>query len=163
MATVKGQSAGRVETPVTDQPATPSETTAPGGDGSAADLALGTLGQLLGLTVAQPAVGTRVVAVDGELDALTAPVLEACVREQLAAAPAHLILDLQPVSFLGSSGLSCLLHARELAEQTTGTQLHLAGLVTRVVARPLQVTGLAERFDTYPTLAEALAALTRGG
>ncbi|MGH3548828.1 MAG: anti-sigma factor antagonist [Pseudonocardiaceae bacterium] len=148
------------EAPVADLAATPSKTTAPDGDGLAGDLALSTPGQL-GLTVQLPTVGTRVVAVDGELDALTVPLLEACVREQLAAAPAHLILDLQPVSFLGSSGLNCLLHARELAEQTTGTQLHLAGLVTRVVARPLQVTGLAVRFDTYPTLTEALATLAQ--
>ncbi|MGH3783071.1 MAG: anti-sigma factor antagonist [Pseudonocardiaceae bacterium] len=122
---------------------------------------MSTPGQLLGLTVQQPTVGVCVVAVDGELDALTTPLLEACLREQLAASPAHLILDLQPVSFLGSNGLNCLLQAREAAELTTGTQLHLAGLVTRVVARPLQVTGLLEQFDTHPTLAEALAALAQ--
>ncbi len=125
MATVKDQSTDREDTPVTDHPTTPSETTAPAGDEWVDNLALSAPDQLL------------------------------------AAAPAHLILDLQPVSFLGSSGLSCLLHARELSEQTTGTQLHLAGLVARVVARPLQVTGLAARFDTYPTLTEALAALAR--
>jgi hypothetical protein len=38
-------------------------------------------------------------------------------------------------------------------------QLHIAGMVTRAVVRPLEVTGLLERFDTYPTLADALNAL----
>jgi anti-anti-sigma regulatory factor len=42
---------------------------------------------------------------------LTAPQLDTYVREQLAAAPAHLILNLQPVRFLGSSGLHCLVKA----------------------------------------------------
>ena len=42
----------------------------------------------------------------------------------------------------------------------TGTQLHLAGLVTRVVARALQVTDLLECFDTYLTLTDALPVLT---
>lgn len=95
------------------------------------------------------------------MDTLTAPLLDACLREQLAGVPAHLIVDLQPVRFLGSAGLSCLLRARELAQQTTEVHLHLAGLVTRVVARPLDVTGLLERFDnTYPSVTDALTALT---
>lgn len=63
--------------------------------------------------------------------------------KQIAACPAHLIVDLQMVRFLGSSGLNCLLDARELVQQVPRTQLHIAGLVTRAVARPLQTTGLA--------------------
>ena len=118
----------------------------------------GTRDDLLRLTVQHPAVGVCVVTVDGELDTLSVPLLDACVNEQVAAAPAHLILDLQPVSFLASTGLTSLLRARELAE-TTGTQLHLAGLVTRVVARALHVTELLECFDTYPTVTDALAVL----
>jgi len=105
-----------------------------------------------------PGVGICVVVVEGELDVLTAPLLEQRVREQLVAAPAHLILDLEPVSFLGSSGLSGLLVARELA-LTSGVQLHLAGLITRVVARSVEVTGLLGAFSTYPTLLQAVIEL----
>jgi anti-sigma B factor antagonist len=100
-----------------------------------------------------------VVAVAGELDLLTASLLEACLRKQLAAVPTHLILDLEAVRFLGASGLSCLLRAYELAQQTPGTQLHLAGMVTRVVARSLEVTGLLAQFDSYPCVTDALAVL----
>jgi anti-sigma B factor antagonist len=114
---------------------------------------------LLGLTVQHPAVGVCAVTVDGELDMVTAPLLEACLREQLATDPTHLIVDLQPVGFMASNGLNCLIRIHELA-QITGAQLHLAGLVTRAVARPLQVTQLLEVFNTYPTLAHALSALT---
>lgn len=96
------------------------------------------------------------VAVDGELDMLTAPLLDTCIRDQLAAVPTHLILDLQSVRFLGSNGLTCLLQARELTQRTTGTRLHLAGLANRLVARPLEVTNLLDLFETYPTLADAL-------
>ncbi len=53
--------------------------------------------------------------------------------------------------FLGAHGLTYLLGGRELAQRTTGTQLHLAGLVAYLVARSLHVTELLERFDTYPT------------
>lgn len=128
-------------------------------DGLTDERALSTPEQVLGLTVQHPTVGVCVVAMDGELDMLTAPLLDACLRQQFAAAPAHLILDLEALRFLGSNGLTCLLQARELADQTTGTQLHLAGLATRVVARALQITRLQDRFDTYPTLTHALAAL----
>lgn len=120
-----------------------------------------TADQLLSLAVRRPTTGVCVVTVAGELDAFTAPLLATRLRELLTAAPTHLILilDLQPVRFLGCAGLVCLLEAREHALQTTGSQLHLAGLVTRAVARLLQVTELLELFDTYPTLTHALTAL----
>lgn len=113
----------------------------------------------LGLAVEHPANGVCVVTVDGELDMLTAPLLEACLREQLCTHPRHLVLDLQPVRFLSSSGLNCLLHTRDSA-QTSATRLHLAGLVTRAVARPLQVSQLLDVFHTYPTVTHALTVIT---
>ena len=116
-----------------------------------------TAAELLKLSVQHyPAVGIRIVVVDGQLDLLTAPLLEQCMHEQLADAPPHLILNLESVCFLGSSGLSCLLRARELAEQTPGSQLHLAGLITRAVAHAVQITGLLDMFSTYPTLVHAV-------
>ncbi len=138
----------------------PTNSAVAAGSGSADGFALRIATQRLGLSVQHPTVGVCVVAVDGELDMLTAPLLDACVREQLTTAPANLILDLEAVRFLGASGLSCLLQARELAQQTTGVQLHLAGVVTRAVARSLEVTGLLEQFDTYSRLTDALTALT---
>jgi anti-sigma B factor antagonist len=150
----------RADPPTVDHPTNPANT-AVAADGESADgLAMGTPAQRLGLTVQHLALGVCVVAVDGELNMLTAPLLEACVCEQFAAVPTHLILDLESVRLVDSSGLDCLLRARELAQQTTRTRLHLAGLVSRVVARSLKVTGLLERFDTYPCLTDALAALT---
>jgi anti-anti-sigma factor len=161
VATAKDPPGERVDPPTADYPADPSDSAAqPSVDESADDLPVCAGTDLLGLVVQQPANGVRVLIVDGELDALTAPLLADCLREQLAAGPAHLILDLQAVHFLGSSGLNCLLDARELVLQTPGLQLHIAGVVTRAVARPLEVTGLLERFDTHPTLKDALTALT---
>lgn len=160
MATAKDPHNGRVDSPTFDHPAKPSDIAIPASTGEASDEPSVCAGNdLLALVVQQPADGVRVLAVDGELDALTAPLLGDCLHDQLAAAPAHLIVDLQAVRFLGSSGLNCLLDARELALQTPGMQLHIAGVVTRAVVRPLEVTGLLERFDTYPTLADALNAL----
>lgn len=159
MMTTKDAPGERADPPAADDHTTDlSDTAASAVDGPADDSALCMPDPLLGLTVQHPADGVCVVAVDGELDMATAPLLEACLREQLAAGPTHLLLDLQPVRFMGSHGLNCLLQTYELA-QTTGAQLHLAGLVTRAVARPLEVTQLLELFNTYPTLTHALAAL----
>lgn len=116
----------------------------------------------LGLMLHHPIARVCVIAVNAELDMLTAPLLGTCVRHLLVTTPAHLILDLQSLRFLGVSGLTHLLYVQELAQQTSGFRLHLTGLVNRAVARPLEVTGLRKIFDTYPTLADALAALTNG-
>jgi anti-sigma B factor antagonist len=105
--------------------------------------------------VAHPGLGVCVVTVNGELDLLTAPLLDACVREQLAACPLHLVLNLQPVRFLSARGLTCLQQAGDLTQQIPGSQLHLTGLVTRVVARPLQITGCwssSTPIPPWPTL-----------
>lgn len=157
MTITTGLSGGRVDPPAADHPVDAAVLV---GGGSVEGPAMGILGQRLGLTVRHPVVGVCVVVVDGEVDMLTAPLLDACVGEQLAAVPRHLILDLEAVRFLGTSGLDCLVQARERAEQATGMHLHLAGLVTRVVARSLEVTGLVELFNTYPCLTDALTELT---
>lgn len=115
-----------------------------------------------GLALDQLTGGVCVVAVTGELDMVTAPALQTCIRQQLTATSTHLIVDLQSVHFLGVSGLNCLLAVQELAQQTPGFQLHLAGLANCAVARPLTLTGVLKLFNNYPTLADALATLTNG-
>lgn len=74
---------------------------------------------LLGLLVQRPAMGVCVLSVTGELDALSAPLLGNCLQT-IATCPAHLIVDLLMVRFLGSSGLNCLLDARELVQRSRG-------------------------------------------
>jgi anti-sigma B factor antagonist len=161
VTTTTDPSSRRADLLAMDHRTNPVDAVVPVGGGSVEGLACHcTSAELLGLRVQHPAVGVCVVAVEGEVDTLTAPLLDACLREQIAGVPTHLIVDLQPVRFLGSAGLNCLLQARELAQQTTRVHLHLAGLVTRVVARALEVTGLRERFDTYPFVTDALTALT---
>lgn len=68
-----GRDAPRADNDHTTDP--PGTTTSPA-DGPADDPALCTSDQLLRLTVQHPAVGVCVVAVDGELDMLTAPLLK---------------------------------------------------------------------------------------
>jgi alcohol dehydrogenase class IV len=83
-------SGGRADPSAADHPSNSADTVVAAGGGSADDFAVRTPTQRLRLTVQHPAVGVRVVAVDGELDLHTAPLLDACVREQLAAVPTNL-------------------------------------------------------------------------
>ncbi|MBB1158258.1 STAS domain-containing protein [Amycolatopsis sp. DR6-1] len=95
-----------------------------------------------------------VLAVYGEVDMVTAPLLTAAVDEALAATPPVLVLDLAAVEFLASAGLTALV---------TMAQHRVPGASLRIVAsgratmRPIQLTGLEQTLPLYPTVEAALA------
>ncbi len=89
--------------------------------------------------------GVTVVAVIGEVDMLTSPLLTSRVDEELAQRPEALVLDLSEVSFLGSSGLAALVQIRDRAGEQ-GVPLRLASN-SQAVIRPLVATGLEAMFD----------------
>lgn len=99
--------------------------------------------------------GAIVLRVDGEIDVLTAPAL----REKIASltgSTAHsvLVLDLSDVTFLASAGLAVLAGASDACE---GRGRFIVVAQTPVVLRPLELTGLTEAFEVFPTVETALA------
>ena len=73
------------------------------------------------LRLARHALGDAVVvAVEGELDLFTAPFLRDEVRDAIKQDGARLVLDLQQLSFMDSSGLSVLIEAWRLATSEGG-------------------------------------------
>lgn len=83
--TIKDAFGKRADPPAAaDHTIDPSGTASTAVDGPAGDPALCTSDQMLRLTVRHPAVGLCVVVVAGELDMAIAPLLETCLREQLA-------------------------------------------------------------------------------
>lgn len=112
------------------------------------------------LSVAYPAEGICVIKVHCELDMVTAPSLTQLLAQELAADQRAVVVDLSGCGFLGSSGLASLVEARERAT-VRGITLALAGL-TPITARALEATALKPLFDTYPTVDDAVAALSRG-
>lgn len=109
---------------------------------------------LLDVRVCHAAEDVRVVVVAGEVDLMTAPLLDTVVADQCASLPALLILDLRAVTFLGSSGLGSLLVAREAAA-TIGAHLRLVCAGPSVL-RPIDLTGLTELFEVYTDLDAAV-------
>ena len=110
------------------------------------------------LTTSSPADGQIVIEVGGEVDMLTSPQLRAVVLEQFepSAGTELVVLGMDKVTFLGTSGLAVLIEVREAAH-AAGVELRLACTARRVL-RPLTIAGLVPLFDIHPTLDEALAA-----
>ncbi|GEL18704.1 STAS domain-containing protein [Pseudonocardia asaccharolytica] len=110
------------------------------------------------LTVAEtaPAPGTAVITVGGELDMLTSPQLRAVMLDRLGSDGAIelIVLDLDEVTFLGTSGLAVLIEVREAALKA-GVELRLACAGRRVL-RPLSIAGLLPMFDVHDTIEGAL-------
>ncbi|MEU7791379.1 STAS domain-containing protein [Amycolatopsis sp. NPDC049159] len=96
-----------------------------------------------------------VVAAEGDLDLVSAPVLRARAAAALDGRPEALVVDLGGIAFCGSAGLQVI---AELVAATTAADVPFA-LVTdrRPVLRALQITQLDTTFALHPTLAGARA------
>jgi len=109
----------------------------------------------IAITTSRPARGQVVVEVEGEVDMLTSPQLRRVVLDQLAGDAELVVLGLDAVTFLGTSGLAVLIELREAAH-AAGVELRLACTQRRVL-RPLAIAGLVPLFDIHDTLDLALA------
>ncbi|PXY35397.1 hypothetical protein BA062_07595 [Prauserella flavalba] len=109
------------------------------------------------MTLAAGDDGCVLATVVGELDAATAPALDAEIRALPAGETTALVLDLTRVGFCAAAGISTLL---DLLEHTNsmGASLALVADSTPVI-RPLELLGLADRFTMFPSRSAALASL----
>jgi anti-sigma B factor antagonist len=101
-----------------------------------------------------------VLTVCGEVDLATAPQLDAKLTDLVDNGTGSVVVDLTPVAFLDSTGLTVLLAARQRA-QAGGRSIQLVcreGPVLRV----LQMTGAEKVIPVYSSLAEAVGAQTTG-
>lgn len=100
--------------------------------------------------------GMAVVSVSGELDMATAPLLQQHLSELLERGQSRLVFDLADVSFCDSTGLSVFVRAKNSCDAVDGV-VRLAA-PQRGVLRILEVSGLVDVLQTYPTVAEAVTA-----
>jgi anti-sigma B factor antagonist len=103
------------------------------------------VGPVLVLT-AEPEGDRTVVAIKGELDAYTAPALEAEIARLMDDAVTGIVLNLAETAFLDSSGLRAILTAQRKLQD------HHGSLTLRTPSEPvtrlLEITGLTEHFAT---------------
>lgn len=97
-----------------------------------------------------------VVSVGGEIDVYTAPSLRETLDEHVAAGRTHLVVDLEGVSFMDSTGLGVLVGRLKLVRAQNGS-LRLVCSSERIL-KVFAITGLDKVFQIFPTVDEAVTA-----
>jgi anti-sigma B factor antagonist len=97
-----------------------------------------------------------VVTVAGEVDVYTAAQLRAVLDEEIGAGNSRLVVDLDEVSFLDSTGLGVLVGRLKLVRNHSGW-LCIVCTNDRIL-RVFRITGLDKVFGIHDSLADALAA-----
>ena len=96
-----------------------------------------------------------VVEVGGEIDVYTAPRLREQLVDLVAEGKYHLVVDMEKVDFLDSTGLGVLVGGLKRVRAHEGT-LHLVCSQERVL-KVFRITGLTKVFSIHDTVEEALA------
>jgi anti-sigma B factor antagonist len=111
-------------------------------------------GDFLDAAITRPRADAAVLAVQGEVDTLTATLFADAVAELMDAPETTLVVDLTGVKFLASSGLAVLIQAAHRAEERNA-RLRLV-VATRAVRRPLEITGIDQLFDMHSDVHDAI-------
>jgi anti-sigma B factor antagonist len=96
-----------------------------------------------------------VVTLAGELDMANAPLLQSTIESEQLSSTKTVVLDLQQLTFVDSTGLRIILAARELCWRR-GQELAITP-GSQQVQRLLSVTGVGEHLRTISTPDGALA------
>lgn len=104
--------------------------------------------------------GAVMIAVRGEVDLCTSPLLLDTLLAHLRIASPPLVIDLTDVGFFAAAGLTVLVTAREAAAAAEVRLYVVAN--SRPVLRPLTITGLDRTFDIHPDLTQTLLCLGGG-
>ena len=99
--------------------------------------------------------GVTVVAPTGRLDVAGAPALKEAISELPRNGPAKVVIDMEGVSFVDSTGLGSVIAALKQIRSSQG-ELRLAA-PNQQVRVVLELTTLDRVFPYYATLEEALA------
>ncbi len=103
----------------------------------------------------RPAGPAQLIDVNGEIDLYTSNVVQDCLETLIDQGHSRLIVDLDGVSYLDSTGLGLLMKAA-LKLQETGGRLAILCANTKVL-RVLGLLGLTESLPVYATEDEAVA------
>lgn len=100
--------------------------------------------------------GRTVVEVSGEIDVYTAPVLRERLNDLVGEGRHHLVVDMEKVDFLDSTGLGVLVGGLKRVRSHDGS-LHLVCTQEKIL-KVFRITGLTKVFPIHDTVEEAVAA-----
>jgi anti-sigma B factor antagonist len=114
----------------------------------------------LTLNVYSDTPGFTVIAVSGEIDVYTAPKLREKLISLVEEGSYQLIVDMEGIEFLDSTGLGVLVGGLKRVRAHDGW-IDLVCTQSRIL-RIFKITGLNKVFSIYNSVAEAIAAHTPG-
>ena len=103
---------------------------------------------------------TQALDLEGEVDVYTAPLLRQEIMDQVEAGVSHLLVNLEKVEYLDSTGLGILIGGVKRLKEQSGS-LKLVGPSARIT-RIFEITGLNKIFDVYASESDAIAATAKG-
>ncbi|MFF4763829.1 STAS domain-containing protein [Streptomyces sp. NPDC001292] len=105
--------------------------------------------------------GWTVVEVDGEVDTHTVPMIREGVIKLLDEGHHHFVLDLGFVTFMDSMGLGVIVAITKRVREHDGS-LRIASVSGRIL-RILDLSGMRESYEIYPSTAEATQSVPSPG
>jgi len=103
----------------------------------------------------------RVLALDGYLDAHTAPQFENAIQEEMQAGQLNLVADCSKLTYISSAGLGVFMSFIEEIRDAGG-DIKLAGISPKVY-QVFEVLGFPALFDILDSVAAAEAKFAEGG
>jgi anti-sigma B factor antagonist len=101
--------------------------------------------------------GVVVLAVGGEIDTNTAPILHTAISEALADKPSALVIDLSGVQIIASAGLRVLLQTKDKVGGSADLAVVSSG---GAISKVIRLAGLDATFLLYKTVDDALASVS---
>src|SRR5213082_3883437 len=102
--------------------------------------------------------GVTVLAPTGRLDVAGAPALKEAIGELVKNGPSKVVIDMEGISFVDSTGLGSVIAALKQIRGSEGGELRLAA-PNQQVREVLELTSLDRVFPYYATVEEALTGL----
>ena len=99
--------------------------------------------------------GKTIVAVGGEIDVYTAPKLRDKITELVGNGEYHLVIDMEKVDFLDSTGLGVLVGGLKKVRAHDGSMRLICN--QERLLKIFRITGLAKVFAIHGSQADALA------
>jgi anti-sigma B factor antagonist len=104
--------------------------------------------------------GVKAFNLRGELDHATAPELRRPLEDAINEGDDFILIDLSDCSFIDSTGLSVIVHARSRVLDRNGSGRFEICCPDPQIRRLLEITGIDRAFGVHQTREEALSALS---
>ncbi len=99
--------------------------------------------------------GAVVIEVSGSINSVHSPKLREAITMAFKKKIKGMIVDLDQVNYIDSSGLATLVEAIQLSE-SSGTRFFISGTLDEKIQHMLEITRLTELFEHYPSTEEAV-------